>query len=97
MALDLGQVEIRPGTSVDGALGVVEEIETEIEQRAGNRLAVDSEVVFEQMPSTRPHQEYRRPVRKLVGFLCLQIDEIEFAGPAVLQVDLPVEEVVPAR
>ena len=44
MALYFWQVEIRPGSFTDELLRVVEEVEPEIEQRGGDRLAVHSEM-----------------------------------------------------
>ena len=40
MALELRQVEVRPGAALE-LLRVVEEVEAEVEERAGDRLAVD--------------------------------------------------------
>ena len=51
-------------------LGVVEEEQAEIEQRAGDRLAVDQEVLLVQVPAARAHQQRRDLVVQLV-VLCL--------------------------
>ncbi len=59
MALHLGQIEVWPGAFADQSLRVVEEVQPEIEQRAGDRLPVHQEMPFVQMPAARPHQQRR--------------------------------------
>ena len=61
MALHLRQVEIGAGAGGDLGLGVVEEVEAEIEQRAGHLLAVDPHMALGQMPAPRAHHQGREP------------------------------------
>ena len=58
MALQLGQVEGRRRALRHLGLGVVEEVEAEVEQRAGHRLAVDDHMAFGQMPAARAHHQH---------------------------------------
>ena len=67
MALQLRQVEARGRALGHDRLGVVEDVEAEIEQRGRHRLAVDQEVVLGQVPAARAHQQDGRLVGQLVG------------------------------
>ena len=60
MALHLRQIEVRAGALANQFLRVVEEEQPEIEQRRRDRLAIDQEMSFVQMPAARPHQQRRR-------------------------------------
>ena len=97
MALQLGQVEIGAGAAGEQRLGVVEEIEAEIEQAAGDRLAVDDEMVLRQMPAARAHEQHGRLGGELVVLAARRVGEIDLAGPAVLEVDLALDLVGPGR
>ena len=57
MGLHLGQVEVGAEATRDQLLGVVPEVQAEVEQAAGDGLAVDGEVLFVQVPATRPQDE----------------------------------------
>ena len=57
MAFHLRQIEVRAGASIEQLFGVVKEEQAEIEQRAGDRLAVDQEVLLVQMPAARTHHQ----------------------------------------
>jgi hypothetical protein len=46
MGLHLGQIEVRPEPASHQLLGIVEEIETEIEQTTGDGLAIHREVLL---------------------------------------------------
>src|SRR5438093_3284400 len=59
MALHLGQVKVWPGSFADQLLRVVEEVEAEVEERTGNRLAVHTEMSFIQMPTAWTHHQRR--------------------------------------
>lgn len=48
----LGQIEIRTGASLDKLKGVVEEIETKVEERSRHGLTVDGEVLLFEMPTS---------------------------------------------
>ena len=59
MAFHLRQVEIWAGASADQFLRVVKEVQSEIEQRAGDGLAIHQEMSLIQMPAARAHQQRR--------------------------------------
>ena len=60
MALKFREVKIRAGTGGDLRLGVMKEEQSEIEQRARNRSAVDQEMLFVKVPSARPDEQTPR-------------------------------------
>ena len=97
IALELGQVEIGAGAARDQRLGVDEDIEAEIEQAAGDRLAVDDQMVLRQMPAARAHQEDGRLGGELVFLAAHRVGEVDLVGPAVLEVDLALDLVGPGR
>ena len=97
MALELRQVEIRPGAARDQLLGVVEDVQAEVEQRAAHRLPVDGEVRFGQMPAARPHQQRRDLVAEPVALAAVRIGEVDLAADGVAQIDLALDQVRPGR
>lgn len=52
VGLHLGEVEVWADTDLDRFLGVVEEVESEIEEGTGSDLTVDEDVLLIQVPST---------------------------------------------
>src|SRR5215475_13020336 len=56
VALHFRQVKIRAAPACDQFTGVVKKEETKIEERARNRLAIDEQMLLEQMPATRPNE-----------------------------------------
>ena len=97
VALELGQVEIRAGAGGEQRLRVGEEVEAEIEEAAGHRLAVDDEVLLRQMPAARADEQDRGPGGELVFLAALRVGEVDLVGPAVLEVDLALDLVFPGR
>src|SRR5207247_6820353 len=59
MAFELREVEVRAAALLQVTLDVVKEVEAEVEEPAGDRLAVDLDVSLVEVPSTRPHQQRR--------------------------------------
>ena len=57
MTLHLWKIEIWPGAARDLVLRVMEKEQAEIEEGAGDGLAVYEEMLFVQMPTTRTHQQ----------------------------------------
>ena len=57
--LHLRQVEVRPAAAREQLLRVVEEVQREIEDRAGHRLAVDRDVLLVQVPAARARDQHR--------------------------------------
>ena len=97
MALHLRQVEVGAGAGVDLRLGVVEEVEAEVEQRPGHLLAVDRGVGLRQVPSARPDDQGRDLVLQRIGLARGRVGEAQLARPAVLQVRLAFQHVGPSR
>ena len=87
-ALELRNVE-------PGPLGVVEDIEAEVEERAGDRLAVDVKVPLGQMPAPRAHDQDGRVLHELVVLLAGVV--VDRPLGCVAQVDLALEVVRPGR
>ena len=62
VALELGQIEVRAAAGVEEPAGVVEEVEAEVAERAGDRFAVDQQVLLGQMPAARADEQRRHLV-----------------------------------
>ena len=97
MALELRQVEVGPAAGGERGLRIEEEVEAEIEQRARHRLAVDDEMLLGQMPAARPDEQHRRLGAELVVLAGLRVGEVDRPLPAVLEVDLALDDVRPGR
>ena len=61
--LELRQVEVRPAAAVEQLARVVEHHEPEVEEAAGDRLAVDHVMPLGKMPAARPDDQRRRSRR----------------------------------
>ena len=96
VAFELRQVEVRAAAARDQFLRVVEEVQPEVEDAAGHRLAVDLHVLLRQVPAARTHEQRGQLVLQRVG-LALRRDEIDAAADRVAQVDVALDVVVPAR
>lgn len=93
--LHLGQVKVRTVPTGNQLLGVVEEVETEVEQRSGDGFAVNGEVLLIQVPATSTgNQRRQRPVCPQLVLLVALL-EVHLATDRVVQVDLAVDHVVP--
>jgi hypothetical protein len=57
VALHLGEVEVRASATLHELLCVVVEVDTEVEQTAGDGLAIDGEVLLFQVPATSTRNE----------------------------------------
>ena len=95
VALHLRQVEVRARPAGEGFFGVVEEEEAEVEERPGDRLAVDLHVALDEVPAARPHEQDRGLVLERVLLARLGRRERDRAADRVAEVDLPVDQVVP--
>lgn len=96
MALQLGYVEVGTGALGQQRLVVVQEIEGEVEQAAGNGGTIKGDVLLRQMQTAHPADEHGRvgiqgiglPLRALVG---------NGAVDRIAQVDLALDHLVPGR
>ncbi len=93
VVLELGDVEVRAGSALEQPRAVVEDVEAEVEERAGDRLAVDEHVLLGQVPAARPHDEDCGVVGELVA-LAVRL-ELDRPLDRVDQVDLALDDVLP--
>ena len=91
----LGQIEIRAATALEQLFGAMEKVKPEIEDAAGDLLAVDQHVLLVQMPAARSRHQYRGLVVQFV-FLSFLVKS-DGAAHRIAQVDLTVDHVVPSR
>lgn len=95
--LHLGEVEVRAEPAGNELLGIVVEVQTEVEQTAGDGGAVDSEVLLVEVPATSASNESGEhavcPQLVFLTTLC----EIDLATDGVVEVDLAVDHVFPGR
>ncbi len=103
VALGLRQVEVRPGVRVVGASGeqpggVVEEVEAEVEERAGHRLAVDQQMVLVEVPAAGTDHDGGEFGGRPEGVRLARVGgEVDPALEGVDQVDLTAHHVLPGR
>ena len=88
--LELREVEVAPVAAV-----VAEEVEPEVEQRAGHRRAVDLEMALLEMPAARADEEHGDLVVQRV--LLLAGVERDRPLERVREVPLPLDAVLPRR
>ena len=74
----------------------MKEVQREIENRAGYRLAVDQHVLFDEVPAARAHEQRRDLLVEAVRF-AFRSREFDGAADRVAQVDLAFDHVVPGR
>ena len=79
MALHLGQVEVRSTAARDQLLRVVEEVQTEVEEAAGDRRPIDFHMLLDQMPAARAHEQRRNLLVEPV-FLAVGVREANRRG-----------------
>ncbi|KAI3485184.1 hypothetical protein L1887_51469 [Cichorium endivia] len=95
VALHLGQVEVRAVAGSDELVGVVEEVETKVDERAGHGLAVDDNVLLVEVPSTRAHEQHGGLALGLELVLLVVHLEVDAAVDGGAHVDLAVHQVGP--
>ena len=93
MALELRQIEGGRRAGRHLRLGAMEDVEAEVEQRAGHFLAVDGDVPLGQVPAARAHHQHRRIALEGVGLSARRVGEVDLAGPAVLEIGLALDHV----
>ena len=96
VAFEFRQVEIRPAAAGEQFLRVVEEIEREVEDATGNRLAVDQNMFLGQVPASRTHEEDGGLFVQPVG-LAFRRRVVDPAADRIAQIDVALEVVVPLR
>ena len=94
--LQLGKVEVRPGSAPQELRGVLVQVQAEIHERAGDRLVAVQPVLLGQVPAARPYHQDRGLLVEPVG-LALGRRERQVAAHGSHQVRLPLDEVGPGR
>src|SRR5207245_5619458 len=59
VALHLGQIEVGSAPALQQAPRVMEDVQAEVEHRAGYRSAIDRQVTLHEVPPSRAHDECR--------------------------------------
>jgi hypothetical protein len=95
VALHLGQVVVRAGATLDELLCVVVEVDTEVEQAAGDGLAINGEVLLLQVPATGTCNECGKCPVGAQLVLLLALLEVDLPANGVVEVELAVDHVVP--
>src|SRR5690242_17056656 len=94
MVLQLGQIEVGAGIFGKEALDVVEEVQTKVEDTAGDGFAVYEHVLLVEMPATRTHQQCRDLLVQTVLF-ALWASKGDGAVNGVTHVDLALNSTIP--
>ncbi len=97
VALQLGQVEIRPGSAPFQRLVVVCQVQREVEDRRRSTLAVDQAVLLGQVPAARADDECRRLVIQLVSLTVAGVRITDRPIDRVAQIHLSQQDVFPRR
>jgi len=95
VTLHLGQVVVGAGATLHELLCVVVEVDTEVEQTAGNGLAIDGEVLLLQVPATGTCNECGKCPVGTQLVLLLALLEVDLPANGIVKVELSVDHVVP--
>src|SRR5262249_26941995 len=96
MALHLGEIEIRSVAALQQLGRIVEEVEPEVEQRRGDRLARDGGMLLVEMPASRTDEQRRRRLLERV-LLSVRTCVPDLAPHGVAEIDLAFDDVAPRR
>jgi hypothetical protein len=97
MTLHLGKIEVWASSSLDKLLGIVEEVQTKVEQTTRDGLAVNSEMLLLQVPTTGTGDEcwqFTVGAKLVILFANLEVDLL---ANGIVEVELAVDHVVPGR
>jgi hypothetical protein len=94
VALHLGQVVVRASATLDELLCVVVEVDAEVEQAAGDGLAINGEVFLLQVPTTGTCNECGKCPVSAQLVLLLALLEVDLPADGVVEVELAVDHVV---
>ena len=95
VALELREVEVRPRSALEQALGVALEVDAEVEEPRRDVLAVDLDVALLQVPAARTDEEHGDLVVQRVALLALL--ERDRPLDRVREVLLAADDVLPGR
>jgi hypothetical protein len=76
VVLHLGEVEVGAGAAGDGLLRVVEEVEPEVEEGAGDVAPVDQRGALAEVPAARTHEEHRGALVERYACRCHAVKEM---------------------
>jgi hypothetical protein len=97
MTLHLGKVEVWASSSLNKLLSVVEEVQTKVEQTTRDGLAVNSEMLLLQVPTTSTGDEcWQLAVGAKLVILFANL-EVDLLANSIVEVELAVDHVVPGR
>jgi hypothetical protein len=98
VVFDLRQVEVRSLALGQEAAGVVEEVQAEVHDAAGDGFAIDEHVLFRQVPAVgTDHDGGQFAGRTQLVVLALEGGEVDPAFQRVCQVELSLDDVAPRR
>ena len=95
--LHLGEVEVGAEAALDELLGVVEEVETEVEEGTADGLAINGDVLLLKVPATGADDEGGESPVGAELVLLLALLEVDLATDGVVEVHLAVDHVGPGR
>lgn len=95
MGFHLGQIEVGAGATLDQLLRIMEEVETKVEEAAGDWLSIDSEMLLLQVPASCTSNQRRQPSIGPQLVLLVALFEIDLSPNGVIEVDLAVDHVLP--
>src|SRR3954466_672681 len=96
MALHFWQVKIRTAPARDQFLRVMEKVEAEIEETAGDRRAVHAKMLFDQVPPARPDEQDGDILLQPILFP-IRVCKRDGAPDRVAEIDLALDQVGPRR
>ena len=91
----LGKVEVRAEAAGNELLGVVVEVETEVEETTGDGLAINNEVLLVKVPASSTSDQCREDTVGTELVLLVALLEVDLTANSIVQVDLAVDHVVP--
>lgn len=97
MRLHLWEVEVWACSSLNKLPSIVEEVQAEVEQAAGDWFAIDSEVDLVEVPASSAADECRKGAVGTELVFLLALLEVDFLADCVVEVKLSVNHVVPSR
>ncbi len=95
VALELREVEVRPRSVLEQSLGIAVEVHAEVEEPAGDVLAVDLDMTLLEMPAARADQQHGDLVVQRVALVALL--ERDRPLDRVREVLLAADDVLPRR
>lgn len=91
----LRQIEVRTGSSLDQFVGIVIEVQAEIEQTGRDRLAINRKMLLVQMPASRSNDESGESSIRAELVILFPLFEVHLPADGVVKVDLSTDHVLP--